>query len=271
MNPFMPQPSPRGEPVVRGRSPASTRPEDPALPQWRRPRATRSRSASCCGCGTRCSAGWSTRGRARRWEDRRDGEQLDRSGREDARGYRGRHGGDHPDDRTGREVHVVVRGLVGPRIILRPPGDPEEEAFRLHRPREEHAQVAGDHLLEGHPARIVRQRHPSRPVGRHLDPHETAVPATRPGDQYRQVEPRLLMNGNGCAASAASGTRTGSTESAKYRARKSRWDGSRSPISTIGVPRSRRAGRNCSSTSLATSPCWDRSSARQAPSTSAGV
>ena len=46
MNPFMPQPSPRGEQVVRERSPASTRPEDPVLPQWRRPHATRSRSAT---------------------------------------------------------------------------------------------------------------------------------------------------------------------------------------------------------------------------------
>ena len=44
-NPLMPQPSPRAEPVVRGGSPASTRPEDPMLPQWRRSRATRSRSA----------------------------------------------------------------------------------------------------------------------------------------------------------------------------------------------------------------------------------
>jgi len=95
---------------------------------------------------------------------------------------------DHPDDRTGREVHVLVPGLVGPRVVLRPPGDPEEGAGRLCCPREEHAQVVGDHLLQGHPARLVRQRHPSRPVGRHLDPHETAVPVTRSGDQYRQVE-----------------------------------------------------------------------------------
>ncbi len=34
------------------------------------------------------------------------------------------------------------------------------------------------------PSRMIGQRHPSRPVGRHLDPHETAVPATRFGDQY---------------------------------------------------------------------------------------
>ena len=31
------------------------------------------RQACCSGCGTRCSAGWSTRGCARRWEDRRPG------------------------------------------------------------------------------------------------------------------------------------------------------------------------------------------------------
>ena len=37
------------------------------------------------------------------------------------------------------------------------------------------------------------------------------------------------------------------------------------------VPRSRRAGRNWSSTSLVTNVCWDRSSARQASNTSAGV
>jgi len=35
---------------------------------------------------------------------------------------------DHPDDRTGQEVLVLVPGLVGPRIILRPPSDPEEGA-----------------------------------------------------------------------------------------------------------------------------------------------
>ena len=95
----------------------------------------------------------------------------------------------------------------------------------------------------------------------------------RPGSltSTARLRPRLLMNGNGCAASAASGTRIGSTESMQYRARKSRWDGPRSPTSRIGTPRSRSAGRNCSSTELATSFCWDRSSARQASSTSAAV
>jgi hypothetical protein len=83
--------------------------------------------------------------------------------------------GDHPDDRTGREVRVLVPGLVGPRVILGPPGDPEEGADRLRRPREQHAQVGSDHLLKRHPARMVRQRHLPRPVGRHLDSHETAV------------------------------------------------------------------------------------------------
>ena len=50
----------------------------------------------------------------------------------------------------------------------------------------------------------------------------------RPGSvtSTARLRPRLLMNGNGCAASAASGVRIGSTQSAKYRARKSRWDGS---------------------------------------------
>jgi methylmalonyl-CoA mutase cobalamin-binding domain/chain len=96
--------------------------------------------------------------------------------------------GDHPDDRPGRQVCVLVSGLVGPRVILRSPGDPEEGTGRLRCLREEHAQVGGDHLFEGHPARVVRQQHPPRPAGRHLDPHEPAVPVTRFGDQYRQVE-----------------------------------------------------------------------------------
>jgi hypothetical protein len=36
-------------------------------------------------------------------------------------------------------------------------------------------------------------------------------------------------------------------------------------------PQVAQRGRNCSSTSVATSSCWDRSSARQALSSSAGV
>ena len=95
---------------------------------------------------------------------------------------------DHPDDRTGREVHVLVLGLIGPWIVLRAPGDPEEGAGRLRCPREDRAQVVRDHLLKGHPARLVRQRHPARPVGRHLDPNEAGVPAVRLAHQYRQVE-----------------------------------------------------------------------------------
>jgi len=59
---------------------------------------------------------------------------------------------DQPDDRTGRQVRVLVRDLVGPRIILRPPGDTEEEAGQLQRPREKRAQVVRDHLLQAAPS-----------------------------------------------------------------------------------------------------------------------
>ena len=95
---------------------------------------------------------------------------------------RGQLSRNHPDDRTRRELHVLVVGLVGPWIVLRSPGDPEEEAGRTRRPREDRAQVFRDHLLEGHPARLVRQRHPARPVGRHLDPDEAGLAATRLAD-----------------------------------------------------------------------------------------
>ena len=100
----------------------------------------------------------------------------------------GQLGRDHPDDGTGREVHVVIPGLVGPRVILGPAGDPEEVAGQFRRPREERAQVVRDHLLKGHPAGLIRQRHPPRPVGRHFDPDKAAVAPARLGDLDRQVE-----------------------------------------------------------------------------------
>ena len=105
--------------------------------------------------------------------------------------------GDHSDDRAGREVRLLVPGLVGPRVILGSPGDPEEGAGQLRCPREQRAQVVGDHLLQGHPARMARQRHPSRPVGRYLDPDETAVPGPGWVTSTARLRPRLLMNGNG--------------------------------------------------------------------------
>ncbi len=67
---------------------------------------------------------------------------------------------DHSDDRTGREVHVLVPDLVGPWIILGPSGDPEVGAGQIQRPREERAQVVHDHLLKGHPTGMVREAAP---------------------------------------------------------------------------------------------------------------
>src|SRR5512146_2753541 len=100
----------------------------------------------------------------------------------------GQLGCDHPDDRARREIRILFSHLVSPWIILCSPGNPEVEAGKLRRLRKERAQVVGDHLLKGHPASLVWQRHPARTVGRHLDPYEARVSAVPFGDQYRQVE-----------------------------------------------------------------------------------
>ena len=77
---------------------------------------------------------------------------------------------------------------------------------------------------------LRRRRHPAGrpPIGRVSRLAGTLIRTNRrfrrPGSvtSTARLRPRLLINGNGCAASAASGMRIGSTQSAKYRARKSR-------------------------------------------------